>query len=75
MLCNLMTEPFDLNAALADAYIKWQKTYLTSMLQRSNEHCVDYCDRMCCLAFMEGAKTVQGLMQQAFVESLAETMK
>jgi hypothetical protein len=70
-----MTEPFDLNAALAEAYIKWQETYLTRMLLPPTERTADFCDRICCTAFMEGAKTVQGMVQQAFIESLAETMK
>jgi hypothetical protein len=70
-----MTEPLDLNAALAEAYIKWQETYLTRMLLPPTERTADFCDRMCCIAFMEGARTVQSMMQQALMEAVAETMR
>lgn len=70
-----MTESFDLNEALAISYIEWKTAYLAGMLQLPDESVVDYCDRMCCMAFVEGAKTVQGMMQQALIEAVTETMK
>jgi hypothetical protein len=69
------TAPYDLNAKLAEAYIRWQKTYLTGMLQLPGESVVDYCDRMCSIAFMEGAKTMQLLLNQALLEVFAEQGK
>lgn len=74
MLCNLMTEHFDINEALAISYIEWKRTYLRGMPQRPGESVADYCDRMCCIAFVAGAKTVQSMTQQAFIEALAETL-
>jgi hypothetical protein len=70
-----MTEPFDLNEALAIAYIEWKMAYLTGKLQLPDESNADYCDRMCCMAFVEGARYIQALMQKAFMEAVAETMK
>jgi len=68
-------ESYDLDKKLAEAYTRWQKTYLTGMLQLPSERTVDYCDRMCSIAFMEGAKTMQGLLNQALLEIFAEQSK
>jgi hypothetical protein len=70
-----MTEPFDLNEELAIGYIEWKTAYLTGMQQLSDESNADYCDRMCCMAFTEGARYIQTLIQKAFAEAVAETMK
>jgi hypothetical protein len=70
-----MSESFDLNAELAKAYINWQQAYLTGMPQLPGESTIDYCDRMCCTAFMEGAKTLQTMTHQAIIEAVAEAFK
>jgi hypothetical protein len=68
-------EPYDLNEKLSEAYTRWQQTYLTGMLQLPGESTADYCDRMCSIAFMEGAKTMQFLTNQALLEIYAEQGK
>jgi hypothetical protein len=70
-----MTEPFDLNAAIADAYIKWQNTYLAYMPKPEHETTEMYTSRMCCIAYAEGARCVQAMMQKAFLEVAAEVEK
>jgi hypothetical protein len=69
------SEPYDLNEKLADFYMSWQATYLQYMSQPVDETQDHYTGRMCCIAFMEGAKTVQLLMQQALMDTLAEQSK
>ena len=68
-------EPYDLNEKLAQAYINWQQTYLTGMLQLPGESVADYCDRMCCIAHMEGARAMQGLLHLALIDIFAEQSK
>jgi len=68
-------EPYDLNEKLTESYIKWQQTYLADMLQLPDESAVDYSDRMCSIAFMEGAKAMQALLNQTLLEIFAEQSK
>lgn len=68
-------ESFDLNEALATAYMGWQHTYLKHMPQPASETTDQYTSRVCCIAYMEGAKAVQLLMQQALMDVLAEQGK
>ena len=68
-------EPYDLNEKLAESYIKWQQTYLTNVSPTKRENTLEYADRMCSIAFMEGAKTMQTLTHQALLEIYAEEGK
>jgi hypothetical protein len=72
-----MTNPeqFDLNEALAAGYMDWQKTYLVNMPKPDGESVQDYASRMCCIAYMEGAKRIQTLLQQSLAETVMGAAK
>jgi hypothetical protein len=58
---------FDLNKYLAEQFMGWQSVYLRDARE-------DEC-RLYCAAFMEGAKAVQLVLQQAVIEVLQEAVK
>jgi hypothetical protein len=70
-----MPEPYDLNEKLAFSYMGWKDAYLALMPQPEGISQADYTDKMCCIAFMEGAKTMQALLNQALLDILAERGK
>jgi hypothetical protein len=61
------SEPFDLNQELAHKYMNWQGTYLCNMLKGDDAGNDAHTAKLCCIAFMEGAKALQLLMMSAIV--------
>ena len=53
---------FDLNEHLSERFVSWESAYLRDASDDQR--------RLCGAAFMEGAKAIQALMQQAVIDVL-----
>jgi hypothetical protein len=67
-------DPDLLENEIAQGFINWQQAYWRSLGPEEGEDEGHFQARRCCLAYTEGARKMQQLVQVAFLQAMAEVI-